>query len=84
MRYLVYILYSEELNRFYIGHTRESINERLRKHLSAHSGYTSKAKDWILKYTETFDCKKKAYARELYIKKQKSVKFILALINSAG
>ena len=84
MKYLVYILHSKELNRYYVGHTGESITERLRKHLSNHSGYTSKAKDWELKYTEEYPSKKDAYTRELVIKRKKSIKFIQNLISSAG
>jgi len=84
MKYFVYILYSEKLNRYYVGHAGDSIEERLRKHLSNHRGYTAKAKDWTLKYTEEYSSKKDAYERELYIKRKKSVKFIQNLINSAG
>jgi putative endonuclease len=39
-----YILHSTQLDKFYIGHTTENLQERLRKHLSTHSGFTSKAK----------------------------------------
>jgi len=39
-----YILYSKELDRFYIRHTALSIGERLKKHLTNHSGFTAKAK----------------------------------------
>ncbi|QAA81498.1 GIY-YIG nuclease family protein [Aequorivita sp. H23M31] len=84
MQYYVYILYSSAINRYYIGHTGEPIEERLRKHLSNHSGFTSKAKDWEIKYTERFRTKSEAYTRELYIKRKKSVKFIQNLISSAG
>ena len=41
-----YILYSETLDKFYIGHTCENLNERLTKHLSNHKGFTAKVKDW--------------------------------------
>lgn len=47
----VYILYSASLNKFYIGFTESSVEERLRKHLSNHSGFTGKAKDWTIAYT---------------------------------
>ncbi|CAM3555585.1 GIY-YIG nuclease family protein [Aequorivita lipolytica] len=83
MKYVVYILYSEELDRFYVGHTGDAMEERLRKHLSNHSGFTATAKDWILKYSEEYLSKKEAYARELAIKRKKSKKFIQNLINSA-
>lgn len=33
---------------YYIGHTSEAIEERLRKHLSNHGGFTAKAKEVVL------------------------------------
>ncbi len=62
------------MGRYYIGHTGEPIAGCLRKHLSNHSGYTSKAKDWVLKYAEEHPSKKEAYANELEIKRKKSIK----------
>jgi putative endonuclease len=41
----VYLLFSETLDKFYIGHTEMLPEERLRKHLTNHGGFTSKAKD---------------------------------------
>ena len=67
-----YILYSRDLNQYYIGHTSESLQERLRKHLSHHSGFTSKAKDWLVVYYEEFETKSLAYKRELEVKKWKN------------
>lgn len=58
MEYTVYILYSTSLDKFYIGFTSELIEERLRKHLSNHSGFTGKAKDWSVGYQEKFIQKK--------------------------
>ena len=68
----MYILYSVALDRYYIGHTSEILDERLRKHLSNHSGFTSKSKDWTLVYSEEFETKSLAYKRELEVKKWKS------------
>ena len=84
MEYLVYILYSHDLDRYYVGHTASPFAERLKRHLSHHSGYTSKTKDWVLKYTEVYSSKKEAYARELDIKGKKSRKYIENIISSAG
>ena len=67
-----YILYSKALHQYYIGHTCESLEERLRKHLSNHSGFTGKTKDWNLVYFEEFETKSLAYKRELEVKKWKS------------
>lgn len=79
-----YILYSKALDKFYIGHTSEPLEERLRKHLSNHSGFTAKAKDWEIVYSEKFDDKSSAYKRELEVKKWKSKIRIEKLISSAG
>lgn len=49
--YYVYILYSKDLDRYYIGSTSD-IQPRLTKHLSEHSGFTGKAKDWEIVWTE--------------------------------
>ena len=78
-----YILFSETLDKFYIGHTTEQLEERLRKHLSNHSGYTSKTKDWMIVYFEEYQSKSLAYRRELEVKKWKSKIRINKLINAA-
>jgi putative endonuclease len=75
-----YILHSAKLNKFYIGHTADALEERLRRHLSEHSGFTSKAKDWNVIYTEEYPDKSQAYQRELEVKSWKSKKRIKALI----
>ena len=79
--YTFYILYSAEIDRYYLGHTA-NLAERLRKHLSAHQGFTGKAKDWRVVYTEEFAAKEQAYAREREVKGWKSRKRIEAMIES--
>ncbi|RKR11852.1 putative endonuclease [Flavobacterium sp. 90] len=78
-----YILYSKALNQYYIGHTSEGLEERLRKHLSNHSGFTGKVKDWIVIYFEKFETKSLAYKRELEVKKWKSRVQVEKLINDS-
>ena len=78
-----YILYSETLDKFYIGHTCENLNERLRKHLSNHKGFTSKIKDWKIVYFEILENKSLAYKRELEIKSWKSKIKIKKLIDNS-
>ena len=75
-----YILYSAALDGYYIGHTTDHLDERLRKHLSDHKGYTSRARDWTVVYTETFQSKADAYKRELEVKGWKSKRRIKNLI----
>jgi putative endonuclease len=60
-----------------------SIEERLAKHLTDHKGYTSKAKDWVIKYTEVFQTKSEAATRERQVKNWKNRNRIEQL-SSAG
>ncbi len=78
-----YILHSESLDKYYIGHTCENLNERLRKHLSNHKGFTAKVKDWKIVYFETLENKSLAYKRELEIKSWKSKTKIKKLIDNS-
>ena len=78
-----YILHSAILDRYYMGHTGEALDERLRKHLSAHSGWTARAKDWRLVHHELFATKSAAYRRELEVKGWKSRPRLEALIGAA-
>jgi putative endonuclease len=78
--FLTYILFSNILKKYYIGHTGESIEERLRKHNSNHKGFTGSIADWEVKYSEEFQTKSEAYQREMQIKKWKSRIMIEKLI----
>ncbi len=42
-----YILYSEWLDRYYVGSTRGDLESRLYRHLIRHNGYTSRADEII-------------------------------------
>jgi putative endonuclease len=54
----------------------------LRKHHSNHSGYTSRAKDWEIVYTEEYLTKEEAIKREKEIKNWKSSLKIKELISN--
>jgi len=77
-----YILYSETLNRYYIGSTEGTIEVRLKKHLTNHKGFTGKSKDWIPVYHEEYTDIQTALLREMQIKAWKSRKLIEILIRS--
>ena len=79
MGYYVYILYSELLDKYYIGSSKD-IQGRLERHLQNHKGFTARAKDWRLVYKEAYVTKLDALARERQIKKWKSRKKIEDLI----
>ena len=78
MKFYVYILYSRHLGNYYIGSTSD-VENRLKKHLSNHKGYTSKAKDWIVAYKEEFQTKSEALFRERKIKNEKDFYFCFHL-----
>ncbi|MBI5914793.1 MAG: GIY-YIG nuclease family protein [Bacteroidetes bacterium] len=78
----VYILHSISLDKFYIGHTEQPPEERLRKHLTNHDGFTAKAKDWKIVYLKEFETKPQANAEERRLKKLKSKLAIQKLIAS--
>ena len=83
MSYYVYIIHSVSLNQFYIGHTHD-LNDRLFRHNNSGSKAPKKANDWVLRYTESFETRSLAAARELQIKNRKSRKYIEWLISSAA
>ena len=78
--YYFYILHSNIIEKFYIGHTSD-LEDRIRKHNTNHKGFTGHKHDWELVYSEEFDTKTDAYARERQVKSWKSRKKILELIN---
>ena len=71
MVYYVYILYSVQLDLYYIGSSGNP-EERLKKHLCNHKGFTSKAKDWVICHLESFESKLLALKRERQLKSWKS------------
>jgi putative endonuclease len=75
-----YILHSAFLDKFYIGHSGDVLDERLRRHNSKHAGFTGKAHDWKIVFAESFETKEMAYAREREVKAWKSKSRIQKLI----
>ncbi|WP_294960180.1 GIY-YIG nuclease family protein [uncultured Flavobacterium sp.] len=71
MNFIVYILFSESKNRYYIGFT-SNLKERLTRHNQKSKGFTGNANDWKVVYTENYETKELAYKRELQIKSWKS------------
>jgi putative endonuclease len=80
--FCTYILYSAILDLYYIGYTADTVELRLAKHLLSKKGFTSKAKDWKIVYTESFPTKNMAMLREKEIKRWRSRIMIEKLVNS--
>ena len=70
--FTVYILFSTTLNKYYIGYTGQSIQQRLNPHLANHKGFTAKANDWKVVYAQNFDTKKEAMDEEKRLKALKN------------
>ena len=77
--FYTYIIFSEILNKYYIGSTT-NIEERLVKHNHNHKGFTGNKSDWKIVYFEEYMIKTDALKRELQIKKWKSRIMIEKLI----
>ena len=77
--YFVYIIYSQKLNKYYIGFTAD-INDRLAKHNCKSKGFSNLGRPWQLVYSERFDTKKEAMSREKQLKSWKNRERIEALI----
>ena len=75
-----YILYSASLDKYYLGHTSD-LFDRIQKHNTIHKGFTGKANDWKLVYSETYPNKSEAYQRERQIKNWKNRTRIESLID---
>ena len=53
-----YILHSAFMEKYYIGCTEMTIEERLEKHLTNHKGFTGGAKDWKVVWIQHFETKR--------------------------
>jgi putative endonuclease len=75
----VYIIYSQRIDKYYIGFS-SNISDRLCKHNRNSKGFSSTGKPWIIVYTEAFQNKKDAMAREKQLKKWKNRTLLEELI----
>ena len=81
--FTVYILYSEKMDRFYVGYTN-NIDRRIGEHNRKKGKYTDRGIPWKVAYTETYPSKIEAQDREKFIKSRKSREYIEGLINPGG
>lgn len=84
MAHWVYILYSKQLDRYYVGET-ENVDVRVDQH-NAHlfrGAFTKQATDWAL--CTTSECRDRVHARavEAYIKARKRRAYIEHVIADA-
>jgi putative endonuclease len=80
LAFYLYILKSKVNERFYIGTTAD-LNDRIKRHNEGRSKSTKLGRPWEVVYTEEFDNRSKALARERQLKNWKNRKRIEDLIN---
>ncbi len=78
----VYILHSKKIDKFYIGFTTESIEQRLEKHNKNYyeNKWTKQGQPWDVFYILECEHVNQARSIEVHIKKMKSKKYIDSLI----
>ena len=69
--YWTYVLYSETLDKCYIGYTAD-LEKRLHRHNAGRERFTKKGRPLILKYSIAFQSKKNAIQLENRLKKMKN------------
>ena len=75
MSYLVYILFSEKLNRYYIGYTSD-LDKRLQHHNSAQDRFSKKGVPWHLVHSMPCADKKAALVLEKKIKARGAKRYL--------
>ena len=82
--FTVYVLYSENSDKLYIGFT-SNIEQRILSHnFLAKKGYTVKYRPWKIVYTEEHQSKREAMKREKELKSSRGRAFIKENILKAG
>ena len=79
MPHFVYILYSESLDRYYIGSTAD-VQQRLSRHNAGATSSTKSGRPWVVVYTETLPTRTMALIRENNLKKMKSRVYLESMI----
>jgi len=82
-QFFVYIIYSDSIDKFYVGQTG-NIDNRLHFHndFEKNNIWTKRGIPWVLKITIPFKSRTEALKAEKFIKKQKSRKLILNIIQN--
>ncbi|SDD01159.1 Predicted endonuclease, GIY-YIG superfamily [Algoriphagus faecimaris] len=83
MTFFIYVLYSQSINRFYVGHSEDPFRRLTEHNFGKHFKSTTHGRPWILK--AVFEVKGErgdALKIEKFIKKQKSRALIEKLIDS--
>ena len=81
--YTVYVLYSGNYNKIYIGYTSD-VEQRMKSHNElSKKGWTVNFRPWIIIHTEIFEIKADALRREKELKSAKGREWIWNLIKDS-
>jgi len=80
MLFIVYIIYSHIKDKYYIGFS-SNLAERIIRHNQKSKGFTGNVNDWKIVFTQEFETKTEALAREKQIKSWKSKEKITQLLD---
>ena len=81
--FYIYIIYSKKFDKYYIGSSENPWNRLTKHNSSPFNTFTSKYRPWTLKAVfEAGDTRGEAVKMEKFIKRQKSRKLLLQLIDS--
>jgi len=83
MEYFVYILYSKNIDSYYVGSTKDLDQRTVEHNKRSGSNFTKRTKDWKLVYSESYVTRSEAQRREYEIKKKKSRSYIEWLITKS-
>ena len=78
--FIVYIIYSEKFDSFYIGYTSD-MERRIIVHNSGKTHSTKNKMPWKVVYQEEFNIKLEAVRREIFLKRQRNKLFYKKLCN---
>jgi len=80
MIYTVYILFSQEYKKIYIGFTSNLIQRFYSRNIYG-KGWTMKFRPWVIIYAEYYESKTMAMTREKQLKQAKGREWIWSKIN---
>lgn len=82
MNYCVYVLYSEKINKYYIGSSSNVDNRVIFHNFSLNRIWTKRGQPWVLKRTIECNDNTEALKLELRIKRMKSRKYIDEIVKN--
>ena len=81
--FATYILYSQRINKYYIGHTKD-LERRLIEHNRGKTAFMAKGAPWSIVYSFNFQSRTEAVGLEMTIKKRGAERYLSDLKKKYG